>query len=218
MRNLFSRIASALLLLPMLLLATESANAGFERDWKDCLYKDAIYTSYFDRGNRNDYLDANMHTTTGYIGLYGFRHQVRAKSYHVRNANYGSAIRTPVRYKLWDKWYHNGHNTTSTLWINGSRFEPKVNRRSGQSCMAGCGPGCSATGGALDIFTGRQIGAMDCMDHDMCGNVFNASDGNRDSNCGDSFNHAADTGYREFYATVTNIDEINLLSCQNRWR
>jgi hypothetical protein len=58
--------------------------------------------------------------------------------------------------------------------------------RAGYECMGRCGPGCQpwyAIGSAW---------CKDCMDHDQCSNVFYASGGGSDPNCGDEYDEAAD--------------------------
>jgi hypothetical protein len=82
-----------------------------------------------------------------------------------------------------------GSNVTAT-WDDSSgthNQSVKVNStaRSGYECMGRCGGSCGS----------RWIPSSytkDCMDHDQCSNVNNASGGSSDSNCGDEFNHAAD--------------------------
>ncbi|MEM6299247.1 MAG: hypothetical protein AAF740_11230 [Bacteroidota bacterium] len=72
---------------------------------------------------------------------------------------------------------------------NGQRYNEAVRvnskPRSGYGCMGRCGADC-----------GRwwipSSWTKDCMDHDQCSNVFRASGGSGDSNCGDEFNEAAD--------------------------
>lgn len=70
----------------------------------------------------------------------------------------------------------------------GTRYSDRVKvgskARSGYGCMGRCGADCGW--GAPSAWT------KDCMDHDQCSNVFNASGGSGDSNCGDEFNEAAD--------------------------
>lgn len=56
--------------------------------------------------------------------------------------------------------------------------------RSGYGCMGRCGGDCGW--GAPSAWT------KDCMDHDQCSNVNNASGGSGDPNCGDEWNEAAD--------------------------
>lgn len=57
--------------------------------------------------------------------------------------------------------------------------------RKNYGCMGRCGSDC-----------GRwwipSAWTKDCMDHDQCSNINNASGGSRDKNCGDEFNEAAD--------------------------
>ncbi|SNR15493.1 hypothetical protein [Tenacibaculum jejuense] len=57
--------------------------------------------------------------------------------------------------------------------------------RANYGCMGRCGADC-----------GRwwipSAWTKDCMDHDQCSNIFNASGGSSDPNCGDEFNEAAD--------------------------
>ncbi|SEK22247.1 hypothetical protein SAMN04487910_0004 [Aquimarina amphilecti] len=57
--------------------------------------------------------------------------------------------------------------------------------RNNYGCMGRCGGDC-----------GRwwipSAWTKDCMDHDQCSNVNNASGGSSDGNCGDEFNEAAD--------------------------
>jgi hypothetical protein len=58
--------------------------------------------------------------------------------------------------------------------------------RPGYECMGRCGPGCQpwyAIGSAW---------CKDCMDHDQCSNVYFASGGSSDPNCGDEYDEAAD--------------------------
>lgn len=65
------------------------------------------------------------------------------------------------------------------------RVEVGSEPRKDYGCMGRCGSGCGRWG-IPSAWT------KDCMDHDQCSNVNNASGGSSDRNCGDEFNEAAD--------------------------
>ncbi|WP_075343231.1 hypothetical protein [Tenacibaculum agarivorans] len=72
----------------------------------------------------------------------------------------------------------NGRNYSDNIRV-GSKA------RQNYDCMGRCGSDC-----------GRwwipSAWTKDCLDHDQCSNVFSASGGASDANCGDEFNEAAD--------------------------
>lgn len=58
--------------------------------------------------------------------------------------------------------------------------------RAGYECMGRCGPGCQPW------YAFDSAWCKDCLDHDQCSNVFYASGGSSDPNCGDEYDEAAD--------------------------